>query len=885
MDVSGRRTIVAHGRLAMREVRLTAARAGAHGVQVLTFEQLAARLAGGFFQPIDSDSLRMAIRSALATASLGELDAIKTLPGMVDATATTLRKAWRAGLQLDAMAGDHARLASIARLEASVVSHLPAAMLRPADIASKALARLAHAGRILGSVEIVGITELSSCWRELLLRLAEYVPVVWVAGPRVTPAWLTGSAIEIRNSVAEHPTVEAASAANSYHEAIEALRWARHLVASGQAAPQEIAIAAVGTDEYDDHFLALRSDANLDLHFVQGVRVVASRDGQAAAALADAVLRGLSATRMRRLVNLLSGQGVFAELPEGWLSLLPREAPLASRAAWLRLIDRLDATSWPDGVDHRQALRKIVDLVGGGVEVAAEAGESLLSGKALAYWRKALVVGPAASLDLTLAQLRQDDGIDPATAVAWMSADALAATPRRFVRLLGLNSGRWPRRDSEDRLLPDHIVPSAKLNPLPPDLADRRDYETILATTQTAVVLSRSRRDGEGRLLGRSPLTSGYPDEHYLPRHRAPQHAFSEADRILARSAEFNATALAQATQSCWRDWLSPELTAHDGLVRPDHPVIREILRRDQSASSLVLLLRNPLGFAWKYGLGWREPDADAELLALDALGEGNLVHQTLDLSLRLIEAETGLARAGEADIRQAVERAIAEVALHWEAENAVPPRTIWQRTLRLATELAVRALTFSPAPIKDAVSFSEVPFGGSAAKSDAATPWDPSVKVLIPGTELSIRGYIDRLDLSGDRKVAFVRDYKTGKTPKSDIVLNGGRELQRCLYAFATRALLGADVSVTASLYYPRDEVDLPLHDADTVLAAVTGHLVAAVSSLRTGVAVPGIDAGNTYDDLALALPANAAASYFRRKAAAIGQRLGAAADVWEEQ
>ncbi len=106
MESSGRRTIVAYGRLAMREVRLNAARTGAHGVQVLTFEQLAVRLAGGFFQPIDSDTLRLAIRNALAVDSVGELDPIKTLPGMVDAAATTLRKAWRAGLRLDAIAGD-----------------------------------------------------------------------------------------------------------------------------------------------------------------------------------------------------------------------------------------------------------------------------------------------------------------------------------------------------------------------------------------------------------------------------------------------------------------------------------------------------------------------------------------------------------------------------------------------------------------------------------------------------------------------------------------------------------------------------------------------------------------------------------------------------------
>ena len=41
------------------------------------------------------------------------------------------------------------------------------------------------------------------------------------------------------------------------------------------------------------------------------------------------------------------------------------------------------------------------------------------------------------------------------------------------------------------------------------NLADRRDYETILATTADTVVLSRARRDSDGRLLGRSPLLAG----------------------------------------------------------------------------------------------------------------------------------------------------------------------------------------------------------------------------------------------------------------------------------------------------------------------------------------------------------------------------------------
>ena len=51
--LSNRRTIVAHGRLAMRELRLDAARQRRHGVQIMSFEQLAVRLAGG--EPVRVD--------------------------------------------------------------------------------------------------------------------------------------------------------------------------------------------------------------------------------------------------------------------------------------------------------------------------------------------------------------------------------------------------------------------------------------------------------------------------------------------------------------------------------------------------------------------------------------------------------------------------------------------------------------------------------------------------------------------------------------------------------------------------------------------------------------------------------------------------------------
>ena len=91
-----RDTVITHSRLARRHERARAAAAGRHGLQALAIEGLAARLAGGFLQPIDSDALKSAIAQTVS-ADLGDLDRIKDLPGFPRAAAATLSKAWMGG--------------------------------------------------------------------------------------------------------------------------------------------------------------------------------------------------------------------------------------------------------------------------------------------------------------------------------------------------------------------------------------------------------------------------------------------------------------------------------------------------------------------------------------------------------------------------------------------------------------------------------------------------------------------------------------------------------------------------------------------------------------------------------------------------------------------
>ena len=230
-----------------------------------------------------------------------------------------------------------------------------------------------------------------------------------------------------------------------------------------------------------------------------------------------------------------------------------------------------------------------------------------------------------------------------------------------------------------------------------------------------------------------------------------PAHAFSETDRLTARAREFRALPQALGAERCWRNWWRAELTPHDGLVRAEHPVLRAILARTQSASSLRLLLRNPLGFVWRYGLGWRAPESRDDPLVLDALDHGELVHQILDRALRLLEAHNGLSKATEEQIVAAVEAGAGEAALRWESERAVPPPVIWRRTLTMARELSRRGLAARDAPLGEARAYGEVAFGGAGPKSDAAAPWDEEAAVEIPDTGFRIAGYIDRLDLSVD--------------------------------------------------------------------------------------------------------------------------------------
>ena len=58
--------------------------------------------------------------------------------------------------------------------------------------------------------------------------------------------------INVTRTEPQTSAIVTVSASTAYHEAIEAMRWARQRIALGETDPGEIAIASVAPVDYDD---------------------------------------------------------------------------------------------------------------------------------------------------------------------------------------------------------------------------------------------------------------------------------------------------------------------------------------------------------------------------------------------------------------------------------------------------------------------------------------------------------------------------------------------------------------------------------------------------------------------------------------------------------
>jgi hypothetical protein len=843
---------------------------------------LAARLAGGFLAPASSDVLYAAIQRALAEGGFAAIGPVSRLPGMPRAVLHALEAVWRSDIDLSQMPAASSRFADLLAIEARVRTLLPASQRLPRDLRDAALDRLGEAGPLLGSVALRGVVDVDQVWRPILDGLAGVTDtdVSWHTPPGVSPAWFRGRLIPSAATVPESTSAEVC--ADPKAEVVEALRWARQLLASGKATAAEIAIAAASPKTWDDHFLFLGASAQLPLHFSHGVPALSTADGQTCAALADILVSGLNQERMWRLIRRLPKFPFAVTIPADWFRGLPREASLPTPEHW-RYALKAGESGREDGDLAERVLMPMIELLAGGAKGAADAGRLLLSGSALTMWDEALQSAPPQAVALALSELRVSDGRDPGNSIVWCPAAQLAASPRRWTRLLGMTSQWWPRAADDDPLIPDHILPRAILRPVPIAERDRLHFEIIRATSSDQLVLSRPQRSATGGVLSPSALWPG--DDVVHKRDRVPVHAFSESDRLLARPRDAAQSSRVRQSRACWRNWWhEPALTPHDGMVEPSHPAIVAALGRIQSTTSLQRLLRDPLGFVWRYALGWRAIQLEAQPLQLDAQSFGYLVHELIGGAIARLEPSPGFARASSTEIAEAIAASSQQIAVDWPRKRTVPPPMLWRHTITEAARRIALGLAADGATLPDTRTWTELPFGVAGIEGEEF-PWDASLAVPIAEAGISFGGRIDRLDVRATGTAARITDYKTGQVPDraQRITLAQGRELQRVLYAMAVRTLLQV-TTIRARLVYLGDEPStftLKDEELEAAIQEAVDYLVAGVSILREGRIAPRWEKDATYDDMRLALPADREV-YLRHKTAAFSAASQGLQSLW---
>jgi hypothetical protein len=673
------------------------------------------------------------------------------------------------------------------------------------------------------------------------------------------------------------------------------------MVVEKNVKPEDIAIASTDTTAYDDYFIALRGESDLPLYFAHGMCVTNSPQGQATAALADILLRGISADRLNRLSAhkrfLADDIGGFGRT---WRK-LSRQIDDVHTLSHEQLGVRLEALAAADVDNGQHALSRLLSEVTNSYSVSPEqnptmsladhitmkrlwlrTGDNLLKDAALTLWKRALKSASAASFEQTISGISLQEPPEFCERVAWMPAKSLAASPRRYVRLLGLNSRHWPRENTDDRLLTGPGLEDAAkaLDPLPVADADRRDFSTICKTTNDCVICSFARHDGDGKVLGKSHLLSTdlLGQATHLFRNAKPLHALSDADRLQAQPEDLNEDPSAIRALACWHNWKTGQVTEHDGLIRANHPLISHILSKPASATSITRMLRAPLGYVWYYGLGWRGTDIDTDTLTLNPKLFGQLVHSVLQMVLQKLNAnrETPDQKPLEESIRDGVQSGMDA----WKVLHGTPPKLLWGHMQEHIMAIASRVF-LEQGRIANGVSYAEIPFGSQSADAEDDLPWDVTASVILKGTGLHVTGSIDRLDIDPDNERAYLLDYKTGE-PFKEAGLNGGREVQRCIYLVAAQTLLGQNIETTARLLFVKtgDQLELP-EPQNPFIEKLARGINEVVSGLKNGNALFGATPAKKnnwgiYGNLRLALPADLRRGYISRKEVDVQNRLG---------
>ncbi len=380
--------------------------------------------------------------------------------------------------------------------------------------------------------------------------------------------------------------------------------------------------------------------------------------------------------------------------------------------------------------------------------------------------------------------------------------------------VIDVNEGVLPRDLSQDALVSEGLaealerVSQGRYKPRDTTVTRARQLAALAAgaAESSVVTLCFTREDAAGAPLAPSPVVD------FLERAGAVVSAPPPSDPMRAAP---SARLRARRERAREAFFLDPERPRSDLVAAlAGSPSIAEILTRETGGGARALAVTALERFArcafqgYAYAvLAARELERREE--RPDAREEGNLVHDALAAAFSATAAEWPARPRDGAGIR---ERAVA-------AADAVLARETGHAPLRAVTRLRVRDAVRAvlDAAIADETwdfAFAERSFGGARrrpgeAERTAEEPWPPLV--LDDGaTRVTLRGGIDRIDLTHDKKGARVVDYKRSKsTVTSSTASLGETALQIPLYACVVARRTGLHTTGAYMPTQPRDLAD----------------------------------------------------------------------------
>lgn len=259
------------------------------------------------------------------------------------------------------------------------------------------------------------------------------------------------------------------------------------------------------------------------------------------------------------------------------------------------------------------------------------------------------------------------------------------------------------------------------------------------------------------------------------------------------------------------------------------------------SPSQLETWLGCPHAYFMQYVLRVKPVDNPEELLQIDALERGSLIHDVLARWLKE-QLDHDVPEGGQgwpAEARAVMRRIADEACDTAEGRGVTGHRLLWRRErsrIVLDLERFIHADDERRASLGLTAMAAERPFGLDG------TP--PLTVVLGDGRAIRVRGRIDRLDRTADGRLV-VTDYKTGgasgyKDLKGDQPLGDGTKLQLGLYGLAVRHLDGAAGAVRTEYWFTSARAEFARKGYD-LTPAIERELRRALR-----VAVDGIERGH---------------------------------------